>query len=205
MIGFFVPINIMMNLIKYLKLAKNKLVIKFIIVLPALILANILMFPSQSLADTDNVNISSSVLSYQLVSQSQGLSLIQILNPEVISYDGSSAEVGHLPKNKGLDAIYSVNAVLTAYNSEIGQTDDSPCITANGFDLCKNGLEDTVAINGVKMGTKVRFPDLFGNRVFVVRDRMNSRYGSSRVDVWMLSKADAKNFGVKIARMEVVE
>jgi len=110
-----------------------------------------------------------------------------------------------LPQNKALKVKYALNTVITAYNSEISQCDNSPCITANGFNVCKHAKEDTVAINGMKMGTKVRFPGLFGNKVFIVRDRMNARYGSTRADIWMISKADAKKFGVKAARMEVLE
>lgn len=93
---------------------------------------------------------------------------------------------------------------MTAYNSEAAQTDDSPCITANGFNVCKHGIEDTVAANFLPMGTKIRIPDLFGDRIFVVRDRMNKRY-TDRVDVWMLSRADAMKFGVRKAKIEVVE
>ncbi len=93
---------------------------------------------------------------------------------------------------------------MTAYNSEVGQTDDSPCITANGFNVCTHGIEDTVAANFLPFGTKVRIPDLFGDRIFVVRDRMNKRY-SDRVDIWMLKRSDAMQFGVRRTRIEVVE
>ena len=93
---------------------------------------------------------------------------------------------------------------MTAYNSEVGQTDNSPCITANGFNVCTHGIEDTVAANFLPFGTKVRIPDLFGDRIFVVRDRMNKRY-SDRVDVWMLERSDAMQFGVRRTRIEVVE
>jgi len=93
---------------------------------------------------------------------------------------------------------------ITAYNSEAAQTDDSPCITANGFNVCEHGIEDTIAANFLKFGSKVRIPELFGDRVFVVRDRMNKRH-ANRVDIWMISKADAKNFGVKYAKIEVVK
>ena len=96
----------------------------------------------------------------------------------------------------------SVHA-MTAYNSEVAQTDDTPCITANGFDVCEHGIEDTIAANFLKFGTKVRIPDLFGDRIFVVRDRMNKRY-PDRVDIWMLEKSDALQFGVRRARIEVV-
>ena len=93
---------------------------------------------------------------------------------------------------------------MTAYNSEVGQTDDSPCITANGFNVCEHGIEDTIAANFLKFGTKVRIPELFGDRIFVVRDRMNKRY-TERVDVWMLNRSDAIQFGIKRATIEVIE
>lgn len=93
---------------------------------------------------------------------------------------------------------------ITAYNSEAGQTDDSPCITANGYDVCTNGVEDTIAANFLKFNTKVKIPELFGDRVFVVRDRMNKKH-PNRVDVWMLEKSDAIQFGVKVAKIQVIE
>ena len=100
--------------------------------------------------------------------------------------------------------VRSSTHTMTAYNSEAAQTDSTPCITANGFDVCKHGIEDTVAANFLPMGTKIRIPDLFGDRVFTVRDRMNKRY-SDRVDIWMIHKTDALKFGVRKARIEVLE
>lgn len=93
---------------------------------------------------------------------------------------------------------------MTAYNSDPAQTDDTPCITANGFDVCKHGEEDTIAANFLKFGTTVRIPELYGDRIFVVRDRMNKRY-SNRVDIWMKEKTAARKFGVKVAKIEIVE
>jgi len=93
---------------------------------------------------------------------------------------------------------------MTAYNSEIGQTDNSPCVTANGFDVCKHGIEDTIAANFLPMGTKVKIPELFGDRVFVVRDRMNKKH-PNRVDVWMKDRHDAIHFGVRVAKIQVLK
>lgn len=93
---------------------------------------------------------------------------------------------------------------LTAYTSEVAQTDNSPCITANGFNVCEHGVEDTIAANFLKFGTKVRIPELFGNRVFIVRDRMNRRH-PERLDIWFKDKGQALKFGIKTARIEVVE
>lgn len=91
----------------------------------------------------------------------------------------------------------------TAYNSEPGQTDNTPCITANGYDLCSHGVEDTVAANFLRFGTKIRIPEYFGERVFTVRDRMHERY-QDRVDIWMIEKEDAKQFGIKAVKIEVL-
>lgn len=94
---------------------------------------------------------------------------------------------------------------MTAYTSEAAQTDSDPCTTANGYNLCKAGvIEDTIAANFLKFGTKVKLPGLFGDRVFVVRDRMNSRY-PERVDVWFKSKPAALKFGLKYSKVVVVE
>jgi len=111
---------------------------------------------------------------------------------------------GKLPQSAGAEIEFSRHTVVTAYNSEVGQTDDSPCITANGYNVCENGVEDTIAANFLPFGSKVKIPALFGDRVFVVRDRMNKRF-SNRVDVWMVEKPDAVNFGVKIAKIEVLK
>ncbi len=93
---------------------------------------------------------------------------------------------------------------MTAYNSEVGQTDDSPCITANGYNVCKGGVEDTVAANFLKFGTKVKIPELYGDRIFVVRDRMNKKH-PERVDIWMKNRKDAIQFGRKVTTIQVVE
>jgi 3D (Asp-Asp-Asp) domain-containing protein len=93
---------------------------------------------------------------------------------------------------------------LTAYNSDVSQCDASPCITANGFNVCKHGIEDTVAVNFLPFGTKIRIPDLFGDRIFTVRDRMNSRFQKT-IDIWMKDRTKAIKFGVKIAKIEVIE
>jgi len=111
---------------------------------------------------------------------------------------------GKLPESEDAEVDFSKYVVITAYNSEVGQTDNSPCITANGFNVCEHGVEDTIAANFLTFGTKVKIPALFGDRVFVVRDRMNKRF-SDRVDVWMLEKSTAIKFGVKVAKIEVLE
>lgn len=111
---------------------------------------------------------------------------------------------GKLPESAGADIKFSKHFTITAYNSDAGQTDDSPCITANSFNVCENGVEDTIAANFLPFGSKIKIPELFGDRVFIVRDRMNKRF-SNRIDVWMIEKSDAIKFGVKVAKIEVLK
>lgn len=103
-------------------------------------------------------------------------------------------------------ATKTIWVVATAYSSDVGQTDDTPCIPANGYDLCEHyekfGYGNTIAANFLPLETHVRLPEMFGDKVFVVRDRMNSRYGYGRIDVWMPTKAEAKTFGVKYLQLE---
>jgi len=130
---------------------------------------------------------------------------VQTLDGTPVSFlaEPDPADFKGLPATKDVTFVDWGVRTLTSYNSEAGQTDDSPCITANMFNVCEYGIEDTIAANFLKFGTKVRIPDLFGDRIFIVRDRMNKRY-PNRVDVWMLDKNDSKQFGVKRAQIEVI-
>lgn len=87
---------------------------------------------------------------------------------------------------------------VTAYSSTPDQTDDTPFITANG----KYVYDGLVATNCLKFGTKVKFPEYFGGKVFTVDDRMNARY-CWHMDVWFPTRQEAKEFGVKYLKMEV--
>lgn len=91
---------------------------------------------------------------------------------------------------------------VTAYNSLAGQTDSTPCITANGFDLCKNDTQNVIAANFLPFGTKIRFPDYDPDTIYTVQDRMNARY-AYRADIWMKTKGEAKIFGIKRLKMEI--
>ncbi|MEZ7820678.1 MAG: hypothetical protein QMB51_00040 [Patescibacteria group bacterium] len=97
-------------------------------------------------------------------------------------------------------------ATVTSYNSESGQTDDSPCIAASGVDVCKRNVEDIVATNDLPFHTKILIPEYFGDQIFYVEDRMNARYtGTDRLDIWMKNKTDSKNFGAKVLKIIVLK
>ncbi|KPJ73730.1 hypothetical protein AMJ48_00310 [Parcubacteria bacterium DG_74_1] len=65
--------------------------------------------------------------------------------------------------------------------------------------------EGVIANNLLPFGTKVRLPEIYGDKIFVVEDRMNSRVGYYHVDIWLPSYRDALNFGSKRTYIEVLE
>ncbi len=87
---------------------------------------------------------------------------------------------------------------VTAYSSSVDETDSTPFITASG----KRTQDGVVAANFLPFGTKVKIPELFGNKTFVVEDRMNRRF-SNRMDIWFPSKWQAKRFGKRTAQIVV--
>jgi len=90
---------------------------------------------------------------------------------------------------------------VTAYSSSLDETDDTPLITASGSEV----HDGVAAANFLPIGTKFRIPKIFGNKVFIVEDRMNSRYNNVKiVDVWMGSKEQAIDFGKMNMKIELL-
>lgn len=91
---------------------------------------------------------------------------------------------------------------VTAYNSLPGQTDDTPCISGDGSDICRMRMEgETVcASNDWPLGAQIGLTGGVNGRC-VVRDRMNARYaGTGRVDVYMgMDVKRAREFGIRKA------
>jgi len=94
-----------------------------------------------------------------------------------------------------------IPVLVTAYSSSPWETDENPYITAAGTQV----RQGVVASNLLPIGTKVRLPELYGDRVFVVEDRMNPKKGIYQLDIWFPSYWEAKIFGAKKTYMEVLE
>lgn len=92
----------------------------------------------------------------------------------------------------------------TAYSSTAAQTDSTPCTTANGFNVCKANQENVIAANFLPFGTKVKFPEVYGDKIFTVQDRMHKRH-AKRIDFWMKTTHKARQFGVKKVKVQVVQ
>lgn len=91
----------------------------------------------------------------------------------------------------------------TAYSSTVDQCDSTPCITANGYNVCEANKENVIAANFLRFGTKVLIPDLYGDTVFTVQDRMHPRF-SSRIDLWKTSRHSAIQFGAQRVKIIVL-
>lgn len=125
----------------------------------------------------------------------QGNALIELNNPETIEQKKS--------KTLGQKTVISKNSsfsrwvLITAYSSTVDQCDSTPFITASGTHV----HDGTIAANFLRFGTKVTFPTLYGDKIFIVEDRMKS---NSKVDIWFPTRAEALKFGAKRAMMEIV-
>ena len=89
---------------------------------------------------------------------------------------------------------------VTAYSSTPEETDETPFVTAYGTEA-RDGI---IASNFLPFGTRVQIPKLFGDRVFVVEDRMHRRK-SDFVDIWMATKEAAQEFGIHQTEIVVVD
>lgn len=126
----------------------------------------------------------------------------------VLAVAPAQAEVSVAEEKRGIEEIEKNRRVsrvmkgitMTAYSSTSDQTDDSPFTMANGNRV----YDGAVAANFLPFGTKVRFPDLYGDKIFVVEDRMHKRF-DERMDIWMETRGEAINFGVRKATVEILE
>ena len=139
-----------------------------------------LVFPS-AIALEINKNIAE-LMPADSLAMVQGQALIQPANPET-------------PK-----VIDQKLVTVTAYSSTADQTDSTPFITALGTDV-RDGI---VACNFLRFGTRVRFPQLYGDKIFVVEDRMALK-NSHKIDIWFTTRNEAKEFGVKYLQVEILE
>lgn len=94
-----------------------------------------------------------------------------------------------------------IKVLATGYSSCPEETDESPLITASG-NWVKEGI---IANNLLPFGTEIRIPELYGDKIFVVEDRMHWRNSYYQIDIWFPSKEAAQNFGAKRTYIEVLE
>lgn len=110
------------------------------------------------------------------------------------------ATLSKLPGVKDKPVTKKMVVRASAYSSTVDQTDSDPFTTASGAKV----HDGTVAINGLPFGTKVRIPSHYGDKIFTVEDRMHAKWGTKRVDIWMPTRHDAIQWGVRTITLEVL-
>lgn len=90
-------------------------------------------------------------------------------------------EIEEEPVQESLAVKYSKSYTITAYNSVPWQTDSTPCISADGSDICKLREQGEMSCAAsLPFGTKINVP---GFGVCTVRDRLAPKY-SYRIDLY---------------------
>lgn len=95
----------------------------------------------------------------------------------------------------------TVWVTVTAYSSTVDQTDSDPFTTASG-EKVRPGI---VAWNAAPFGAELRLPDVFGEKIFVVQDRLNERATPYHLDIWMPTREQALAWGARVLKVEVLQ
>lgn len=90
-----------------------------------------------------------------------------------------------------------IMAEVTAYSSEVEQTDDTPFIMASN----KHVYNGAIANNCLDFGTVVIIKDKF----YIVEDRLNKRYDCNHYDIWFENTSEAWDFGRQELIVEIIE
>ena len=126
------------------------------------------------------------------------LAIIYVLRDDSLEVEDYSNLASSSPQNAVLDEpghFRDVHAIVLAYSSTVDQTDDDPFITASG-EKVRDGI---VANNCYAFGTML----IIDFKVYTVLDRMNERYGCEYFDIWMETRQEALDWGVKYIQVSV--
>ncbi|MFH1192794.1 MAG: 3D domain-containing protein [Candidatus Jorgensenbacteria bacterium] len=135
-----------------------------------------------------------SILAYPLIGGYAILQPSQVL-PEGVTRVAEASELAA----HGIATPHEYEVWVTAYSSSPDETDSTPFTTAMNSET-HDGI---VAANFLPLGSKIKIPALFGDKVFLVEDRMHRRK-TDFVDVWMATKEAAQHFGITRAVVEVL-
>jgi len=138
--------------------------------------------------------------SVQIFFQFKDLTKQQVVQRPVYMVEGQPIDLDAYLREYFVNKIpqKTMYVTVTAYSSTKDQTDGDPYLTAIGTPV-RDGI---VAANFLPIGTVVRFPDKFGEKLFVVEDRMHEKFGF-QVDIWMSNQEEAKKFGIQYLKIEI--
>jgi len=117
---------------------------------------------------------------------------------EVAAMQNVTKDYGTLPENKDREGVSVRYMQVSAYTSRVEECDSTPFITASNTHV-RDGI---VATNQLPFGTRIKMPEIYGDKVFIVEDRMNTRY-KNNMDIWMDDLSAARHFGRKTVKIEI--
>lgn len=117
---------------------------------------------------------------------------------QIAAMQNQTKDYGALPIAKDRDGVSVRYMQVSAYTSRVQETDSTPFITASNTRV-RDGV---VASNQLPIGTRLKMPELYGDKVFIVEDRMNTRY-KNNVDIWMDDLSAARKFGRKTVKIVI--
>jgi len=130
----------------------------------------------------------------QIPSVKDPASLDTVSYATLIPKEAKNNSQGQIEGNKSNLA----TATVTAYTSEPSQTDSSPCISADGSNICNLYAQGELicATNDLPLGSHAF---IGGYGTCTIRDRMNSRYtGTGRIDIYFGHDTQtALNWGIQ--------
>jgi 3D (Asp-Asp-Asp) domain-containing protein len=118
--------------------------------------------------------------------------------PFVVAQAGGTPGVDS-PVTTSTNVLSVLTQRITAYASVPDETDSTPFITADGTHT-RDGI---AASNILPFGTRIQIPALFGDKIFVIHDRMSQRIKNT-IDIWMPSVEKALYFGAQHASILVL-
>lgn len=125
--------------------------------------------------------------------------LILMFSPATLSGDTAIAPAVE-PTGTVEAALETYEVWVTAYSSTLEETDSTPFTTAMNSEV-RDGI---VAANFLPFGTTLQIPERFGDKIFIVEDRMHRRK-TNFVDIWMPTKTEAEHFGITYTTIVVLE
>lgn len=130
-----------------------------------------------------------------------GLLLLNLSSAPTTLWDELLNKVLAISLVNTLEEPFKITVLVTGYSSTPDQTDSTPFHTASGAYV----YDGVVAANFLAFDTQIQIPELYGDKVFTVEDRMNSRYNDAnphRLDIWFSNRVAAKKFGVQ--KLEII-
>lgn len=121
----------------------------------------------------------------------------------------SAAEAEISPVHRGFPeislapdrVIKAYRSQATVYHSVPWETDSDPFTTSAGTHV-RDGI---VAANCLAFGTRLRMPELFGDKIFVVEDRLHPSKTCFVIDIWQEYNPPAPSFGAPITKIEILD